>query len=249
MDSREKWRTAWLGARPNETMLTNSYVILFCAVACCARAQRLTTFKQLLPNRINGRTVRMVRRILADVVGHVFSFVRIRLPVIIRRPRWAKRSSWPRDRRASDGNRRFRCRSRARTWRPRDWAGAPSGRPTCTGSGPATSTWWVPWATVWWPVTVPWKSSPWERWSNTEGCRGRQVYRLLWLSITFTGRGGCLREARSRRSLESSVFSLKYTTRIFSLPPPAYNAFSSLSGLRYCPIRNGFTTVEPYFSR
>lgn len=50
-----QWRTTL----PDEAMPTNSYyLILICAAAWCT-AQRLT-FQQLLPNRINGRTVRMV---------------------------------------------------------------------------------------------------------------------------------------------------------------------------------------------
>lgn len=91
-------------------------------------------------------------------------------------PSVKKSLSRPDPRESGDNRRsRDRCRSRARTWLRRESAGASSGRRACTDFGPAISTWWAPWETVWWPATVRSKSTPWERWSSIGECLGRQV--------------------------------------------------------------------------
>lgn len=139
--------------------------------------------------------------------------------IVYRRRPSAKTSSLRPRPRASEGSRRSRgrCRSRARTWRPPGWAGAPSGRPACTGSGPATSTWWAPWATVWWPATGRSRSTRWARWSSTEGCLGQQVYYIYIYTVR-------LARAHLKYFRPIYISNLHYRVGpvIFSAPPLLY---------------------------
>lgn len=78
MELRKKWHD---DDRRDQIMSTSNYLIFFCVAAWCgcATAQRLT-YQQLLPSRVNGRTIRMVRTALVQ------TFTRPLIAVLVERP-------------------------------------------------------------------------------------------------------------------------------------------------------------------